>query len=244
MPYLAAEHSRLNPWRILELWCADLLALVWFARFTLLHAVQGEPLLAVPFENGRRQIRFVTIAGVAALVIELVFILALVVDERDRYAKGAVTDAQVVAVRETRRTAETWYDLICRFHDARGAPQTAHVRVETDKHVFPPTLPSETAQVLRSHARSANQIRIRFDPQFPARAWADGAGWDDGQKIYWFSLLTLFFQALITALFLLLLRKSSAGGLLPWWWDIYKVLPLFTGAFWLFTMGLIDRLLD
>ena len=76
-----------------------------------------------------------------------------------------------------------------------------------------------------------------------SRAWVDGAGWDDGQKIYWFSLLTLFFQAIVTALFLLLLRRWS-GELLPWWWDIYKVLPLVVGAFWLFVMGLIDRLLD
>jgi hypothetical protein len=57
-------------------------------------------------------------------------------------------------------------------------------------------------------------------------------------------LLTLFFQAWVTALFLLLLKRHTAREFLPWWWDIYKVLPLASGAFWLFAMGLIDRLLD
>ena len=116
--------------------------------------------------------------------------------------------------------------------------------MEANTHVSPPALPSETAQVLRSHGHGANWTHIRYDRQLPARAWADGAGWDDGQKIYWFSLLTLFFQAIITALFLLRLVKNSTGGFLSWWWDIYRVLPLFVGAFWLFARGLIDRLMD
>ncbi len=244
MPYLVAEHSRLDPWRILEVWCFNLLALVWFGRFVLVHAIQGEPLVAVPLADGRRRIKGVIIAGVTALLVELVFIFSLMFDERDCYAKAVVTDAQVTAIQVRLRAVATWYEVDCRFHDAAGMPHTAHFRVEAEKHHFPATLPAETARVLRRHAKGADQIRIRYDPTFPARAWADGAGWDDGEKIYWFSMLTVFFQAIITALFLLLLWKASSGGLLPWWWDIYKVLPLCVGAFWMFTMGLIDRLLD
>jgi hypothetical protein len=244
MPYLTAEHSRLEPWKIVELWCVNILALIWFARFAIVHAVQAEPLLAVPFEDGRRQIRLVRIAGITALLVESVLTFSLMYDERVRFAKAVVTDARVVAVREIIRAVETWFEVDCRFQDARGTPHAAHIRVEADKNILPAALPPETAKVLRSHAHGSDRILIRYDPQFPARAWAEGAGWDDGQKIYWFSLLTLFFQAMITALFLLLLAKHSAGGFLPWWWDIYKVLPLFAAGFWLFAMGIIDRLLD
>jgi len=243
MPYLAVEQSRLEPWRILELWCADILALAWFVRFVFEHVLEAEPLAAMPFADTRAQMRGVATAGVAAVVVELLFTFSLMLNERDRYKYGTTTDATAVAVRQINRPATTWYEVDCRFKDASGQPRQAHVRVEAEHHVFPATLPAATAQVLSSHGRGTSLIAIRYDPQFPARAWADGAGWDDGQKIYWFSMLTLFFQAIVTALFLLLLRRWS-GGFLPWWWEIYKVLPLLVGGFWLFVMGLIDRLLD
>src|SRR6266705_1140719 len=69
MPYLAIEHSRLEPWRILELWCADILALAWFVRFVFEHVVEAEPLVAVPFADTRAQLRLVTTAGVTAVVV-------------------------------------------------------------------------------------------------------------------------------------------------------------------------------
>src|SRR5260370_38235794 len=57
MPYLTVEHRRLEPWKIAELWCADIVALLWFVRFTIVHAIQGEPLVAMPLEDRRKQIR-------------------------------------------------------------------------------------------------------------------------------------------------------------------------------------------
>jgi hypothetical protein len=244
MPYLMTECQRLESWKIVELWCADIVALSWFVRFSVVHAIQGEPLIAVPFEDRRRQIKTVAITGVAALLLDVVLTFNLMHDEQNRYAIGLVAEAQVLSVREVKRELKSWYEIDCRFKDAVGVARKAHLRVETSKNAFPTGLPSETAQVLRSHGERGNLIQIRYDPQFPARAWAEGAGWDDGQKVYWFSLLTLLFQAIVTALFLLLLVKHSSGSFLPWWWDIYKVLPLFVGAFWLFTMGLIDRLMN
>lgn len=80
-PYLLIEHGRLEPWKSLELWCANILALVWFGRFALEHAVLGEPLLPVPFGDARKQIRIICIAGVTAILLELFFTLALVLDE-------------------------------------------------------------------------------------------------------------------------------------------------------------------
>jgi hypothetical protein len=244
MPYLIAEHRRLEPWKIVELWCADILALYWFARFTLVHAIEGEPLTRLPLEDGRKRIRMVTMTGVTVFVVDLLFTFFLMFDERQRYTQAAVTEAQVTAIQKNVRSAESWYEVDCRFQDATGAVQNVHFRVEAKGHEFPATLPYETVEVLRSQKRDLHPIRVRYDPQFPARAWAEGAGWDDGQKIYWFSLLTLFFQAICTGLFILLLVKLPEGDYLPWWWDIYRALPLFVGAFWLFVTGVIDRLLD
>lgn len=36
----------------------------------------------------------------------------------------------------------------------------------------------------------------------------------------------------------------STETALPWWWETFKALPLAVQAFWMFTMGLIDRLMD
>jgi hypothetical protein len=243
-PYLDIEHSRLELWKIFGLWCADILALVWFARFTLAHAILREPLVPVPFENGRRQLKAVIYAGTAALLVDAAVAAYAIWDEHQSYARGQVAEGTVLDIRETRRAVETWYEVHCRFKDSKEVMQTVWLRVESDRNTFVPTLPAQTISVLLSHSKNGDTLAVRYDPQFPARAWADGAGWDDGQRIYWFALLTLFFQAMVTAVFLLQLAKRSASNLLPWWWDIYKVLPLFVGGFWLFIMGLIDRLMD
>lgn len=242
-PYLLIEHRRLEPWKILELWCADILAFVWFGRFVLEHVVLGEPLQSVPFADARKQIRAVCIAGATALLLELMFTLTLALDERDSYAHGSVTDGTVLRLRRIDRSAAHWYEVDCGFTNAAAQWREAHLRIEAQNHLLPPGLPPQTIQALTSPHPEGERLRVRYDARLPARAWADGAGWSDGQRIYWFSLLTLFFQALITALFLLLLSRFR-GQSLPWWWDIYKVLPLVTAAFWLFVLGLIDRLMD
>jgi hypothetical protein len=244
LPYLTEECGRLEPWKIVELWCADILALWWFIRFAVVHAIWGEPLTAVPFENRRHQIRAVAITGVAALLLDLGFTFYLMYDEQARYARGMVTEGQALDVQVHTRELEDWYEVDCRFTNAAGAAYVVHVRVEAKGHNFPTGLPAETSEMLTAKSPQGTPLRVRYDPQFPARAWADGAGWDDGNRIYWFSVLTLMFQAIVTALFLSLLAKFSLGAALPWWWDIYKVLPLCVGAFWLFVMGLIDRAMD
>jgi hypothetical protein len=244
MPYLKVEHGRLEPWKIVELWSADLVALFWFVRFSVVHAIQGEPLLAVPRDDGRHRIRVVVLIGTGALLVDLAFCLQLMSDERVRYLQAVPTEAEVISVREWTRELATWYEVEYSFKDAAGLTQTAYQRVEGKNHELPATLPPNAKLVLTSHARSQKMIRIRYDPEFPRRAWIDGTGWDNGDAIYWFSLLTLMFQAMVTALFLLQLKMRATSNFLPWWWDIYKVLPLAVGAFWLFTLGLIDRLLD
>src|SRR5947209_1799577 len=93
--YLAQEHRRLEPWKIAELWCADMVALWWFVRFAIVHAIQGEPLSPLPLEDGKKQMRGVAITGVTVLAVDLVLTLSLMYDERVRYSQGAITNGQV-----------------------------------------------------------------------------------------------------------------------------------------------------
>lgn len=242
LPYLVMEHRRLEPWKILELWSADVLALFWFIRFMITYAIVGESLLASRIENGRQRLKSISTIGLAVIALDLLLTLHLMYDEHARYTKGIITEAQATSVHKTERQLETWYEVKCQFRDERTLPRHVTLRVEAKGHALPAALPAETVQVLKS--RSPGPVRVRYDPAYPNRAWIEGAGWLDGDTIYWFSMLTLFFQAAVTALFLLILALYLKNNILPWWWDIYKVLPLAVGAFWLFMMGLIDWLMD
>ena len=236
------EHRRLEPWKILELWSADVLALFWFVRFTMLYAIAEEALGASRIENGRQRLKSFATIGLAVIAIDLLLTLHLMYDEHVRYTKGIIAEAQATAIHKSKRELETWYELTCQFRDERTLPRTVYLRVEAKGHALPSGVTAETFQTVATC--TPGPVRIRYDPAFPNRAWIDGAGWEDGETIYWFSMLTLFFQSAITALFLIFLAVELKNNILPWWWDIYKVLPLAIGAFWLFMIGLIDKLMD
>jgi hypothetical protein len=238
LPYLIMEHRRLEPWKILELWSADVLALFWFVRFTMLYAIAEEALGASRIENGRQRLKSIATIGLAVIAIDLLLTLHLMYDEHARFTKGIITEAQATSIHKSERELESWYELKCQFRDEMTRPRHVTLRVEAKGHVFPAALPAETVQALTSG--TPGQVRIRYDPKFPNRAWIEGAGWMDGDTIYWFSLLTLFFQSAVTALFLIFLAVDLKNNILPWWWDVYKVLPLAVAAFWLFFIGLID----
>jgi hypothetical protein len=241
-PYYAVELRRFDLWKIGGLWFNDIVGLLWFARFAFVHAVIGKPLPTRPVKEGRATFRRVVIAIVLAMAIDFSFTLYLMWDEGEGYSRGRVTQAQVVLVEKHERQKATWYDVECVFTDERGQPHQAHLRVQAAEHQFPATLPKRTAELLTQGG--AGEIRIRYDRSLPERAWFDGATWDDGQALYWFSVLTLFFQALLTALFLLFLSRYSTADTWPWWSDLSAALPLTCETFWMFTIGIIDRMMD
>ena len=243
MPYLLVEHRRLEHWKLFGLLSGDLVALLWFGRFAFEHAVLGRPLSPMPINDGRRHFKTVAWVAVAAILIDLAFTFYLMLDERSAYARGSVTDAHVIAIKEKKRSAARWYELDCTFKDQAGTSHKTHLSVQAKKHVLPSQLPIEAIRLLEVPNHAPRMIPIRYDPRHPARAWIDGAGWHNDNGLYWFSLLTLLFQTILTALFLLLLN-AYRGSLFPWWWDIYKALPLAVEAFWMLIMGLIDRMMD
>jgi hypothetical protein len=243
LPYLRAEYSRLSFWKLAGLLFSDISAFIWFLRFAFVHAIMGKPLLSMPVKQGQKPFKFFAIAVVAAILIDFGFSLYLMHDEKSGYAQAQVTRAQVLSVEAHKREKSDWYELDCRFNDELGKTHLAHVRIWADQHQFPSTLPAETVQIV-TKKQKGETILIRYDRDFSKRAWVDGAGGDDGNSIYWFSILTLFFQTIVTALLLLLVAGASKNGTWPWWSEIYKVFPLAVEAFWMFTMGMIDRMMD
>jgi hypothetical protein len=247
LPYLLVEHSRLEAWKAVGLWIGDVAGLIWFGRFVLAHAVLCEPLADVPASEQTEEFKFLVRAGLLAIVLDLIMSVYLMVDESYGYRHAQTTRAEITAIQVHRRELADWYDLDSTFTDAAGIRHKAHLRVEANRHVFSGKLPAEAIQVL-SHPETAvgKLVPIRYDTRFPPRAWIDKQGWDDGNKLYWFSIGTSCLQTAVTGLFFLLLypaRKAMQGGW-PWWRDLYKMLPLASEAFCMLMMGLIDRLMD
>jgi hypothetical protein len=246
LPYLVVEHRRLEDWKIAGLYIGDAVGFLWFARFVYLHGILRFPLAPIVPEEGRRSFRLLVWSGIAAVLLDCAFTLYLFGAERSSYERGQVAEAQVVKVVEHRRREATVYELDCAFRDAGGAPHEAHVRVRAEHHELPAGLPAEAARMLegRGQHQSEHVIPIRYDPQFPARAWVNGLGWEDENGLYWFSVGVLCVQAAVMGVFFLLLVPFSSKGEWPWWWDMYKVLPLAAETFCMLMMGLIDRLMD
>ncbi len=244
MPYLSVEHRRLETWKIAGLWINDAAALLWFGRFVFIHAILGRPLTELRLSNGRARFKLVALAIVGTMLLDLAFTLYLMSDERASYVRGLVTDAKITRFHERKRPETTWYEFDCSFKDEAGLLHETHLRVIAKHHVLPTTLPREVANALTVRGEGHEMIRIRYDRHTPARACIDGLGWEDENGLYWFSLLTLLFQAIGTLLFLLLLWQQSERRILPWWWEVHKALPLAVETFWMLTTGLIDLLMD
>ncbi|HSU56777.1 MAG TPA: DUF3592 domain-containing protein [Candidatus Dormibacteraeota bacterium] len=244
MPYLIVEHQRLETWQIAFLWIGDFTALLWFVRFAFVHAVLGRPLTDVLLSEGRKTRKVVVIASIGAMVLDLVFTVYLMVNERAGYQQGVVTQAEVFAIQVHKRELATGYDLDCRFKDELGIQHQAHLRVLAKRHEMPSGLPYPAARLLEGASDADHHIPIRYDPRLPERAWINGLGWEDENGLYWFSVGTLLLQGGLVLLFLLLLPRSPRDRTLPWWWDMYKAVPIAAEAFCMLAMGLIDRLAD
>jgi len=247
LPYLLVEHSRLETWKVIGLWIGDIAGLVWFGRFVLAHAILAEPLVDLPASEQTQEFKFIVRAGILAIVLDLLMSAYLMVDEHYGYRHAQITRAEITSIQVHRRELADWYELDSTFVDADGKRHHAHLRVQADRHVLSGNLPAEAIQILSHREMAVGKLMpIRYDTRFPPRAWIDRQGWDDGNKLYWFSVGTSCLQTVVIAVFFLFLypvRRGMQGGW-PWWWDIYKLLPLLSEIFCMLMMGLIDRLMD
>lgn len=243
-PYLSVECRRIKPWMMVGLWSGDVFGLFWFVRFIFTHALAGEPLVPIPVQDARQQIRQLVTMGLIALAADFGFSLYLMWDEHQAYAKAVPIQAEVARVQVIKRPEYTWYELNFRFKANDGAYHEAHMRVGAKGHVLPGNLPLEVVALLSGQKTNQSNIPIRYDPKFPSRAWIDGAGWEDGNGIYWFSIGVLLVQGALTLLFFLFIVRHAIQGSLPWWWDIFKVIPIVSEAFLMLMGGLIDRFMD
>ncbi|SRR6266542_675286 len=227
-PYLEREHRRLEPWKAVLLWVGDITTLAWFTWYCIDHILRRRP-----FEPRRaRTWSFALFSILFALACDLAVTVALILDERAAYQSAVETDGQVTAVAvKTFQSGIVKYDLTYRFLDRAGEWHTARYTVRSRPgEGFPPEMPREVDEALRA-GRRAFPVRVSYHPNWPNRSWVRGTGWDDADRLHYFSLLPLLFQLIGLLVFILLLRAEvQRTGTSPWWHDLYKVFPLMVEA--------------
>jgi hypothetical protein len=243
-PYLKAELGRLTIWKLAGLYFGDVVAFCWFLRFAFAHAVLGHPLSSKPPATNRKSLKIMALGFGAVIIVDLSFSLFLMRDAYDSYHRASIAQAKILSIEKHVRELATWYELEGEFTDTYGVLQHIHLRVHADRHALPSALPPEAVLLLNGAGNERPAVRSRYDQQFPKRAWLDGAGWEDGNEIYWFSIACLCLQTGLTILLLLLMAPHTAKASPPWWWGLHKALPLAAEAFLMLASGLIDLLMD
>lgn len=244
LPYLKVEHHRLESWKIIGMWTGDVTAFFWFLQFAFSHGLLGKPLSGVRVSDGRKQLRRLALVAAAAMLVDFAFTLEVLRSEWQGYRRGVTAEAQVIAIKVHKRPEATSYGISCSFRDSRDASHNAYLRVLAKNHEFPNALPLDVQQVLSSQGNQPATIPVRYDPQFPGRAWIEGLGWHDENGLFWFSLSALALQAITMLILVLFLLPCSPSGHWPWWWEVSRVIPLAAEVFCMLGMGLIDRFMD
>jgi hypothetical protein len=239
-PYLEREHRRLEPWKAALVWLGLGVALLWFLQFCAAHGLAGRairPPSAGPGGLGRAWwLALVTI--LVAIASDAWMVSRCMWDEQAGYAAAVRVPGQVQAVQRREFPESTHYVLHCTYRDRAGNFRRTRFKLyANDRHGLPPA-----AAAIRA-GRAPFPVEVAYDPALPARDWLAGAGWDDGNRLHWFSLSILAFQAITLPLFMIALAKyRQLAGAYPWWYDLHKAYPALIAAAFLLVFGLIELL--
>jgi hypothetical protein len=253
--YVRNELARLEPWKAAMVCAGDGVAAAWFVRFAIAHFLLRKPLRDRPLGRRTRAAVAWFIASMAAgLAVDAAFTVYLRYDDLARYKIATPATAHVRNVDGSYASEGRNYELACEWRDAAtGRTFAGTLRVHADggrraserdvetarlaKHGlatsrpitgFPPNLPWDTALALASDRPPAT-VQIRYDPQWPARAWLEGVPEDDN-GLFFVSLAILFVQGWVTLIVAVAAwgrasAKRRRDRVLPWWLDLAKVIP-------------------
>jgi hypothetical protein len=242
-PYLEREHRRLEPWKAALVWLGLGLALLWFLQFCAAHGLAGRairPPPAGPGGLGRAWwVALVTI--LAAVAADGWMVLRCIWDEQAGYAVAVRVPGQVHTLDRRDFPANVTYVLHCTYRDQAGNARQSRftLRDEAGKGL-PPGLPPGVAAAVRA-GRAPFPVEVAYDPSWPARDWLAGGGWDEGNRLHYFSLAVLTFQAVGLPLFMMALASyKRQTGAYPWWYDLHKAYPALIAAAFALLFGLLE----
>jgi hypothetical protein len=229
-PYMRAELRRLEPWKVAAIFSGDAIALLWFIRFSITHLVLGWPLEDRPAAVGARwALAAFLISMVGGLALDSAFTIYLNYQDAVRYEVATKTTAGVSGMTMNHGPKGRNWTLLCEWRDEATqrtfhAPLRIHASVSHNVPTMPPELSGEIAEVLKRNEIPPT-AQVRYDPQWPARAWIEGVP-NDENGLFFVSLFVLFVQLVAVVLAAVGAWASVFGGagVVPWWLDLSKAM--------------------
>ena len=236
--YLVSELRRLSYFEAAAIWLGDAIGLYWFLRYAVrwqLGLIECEPRI---LEDRRlpKMVWVMMISMGVGFLGELAMALLLTREEYTGFHRAvpAVCLVEKIQGDSAPKVARFWkIDGV--YEDDAGDSHrvTYYLHVKDDL----PLLPGNLAGAIRNK-QAGLQLPIVYDPEHPSRSWIEERGWDDGNRLHYFSFLILLFQFLIMLLFLVLLNdRVKQYNQLPWWTELHCLIPLGAQAFILALFG-------
>jgi hypothetical protein len=244
-PYFEQEHRRMEPWKTVLIWTGDAVALGWFLRFVTGHFVQGRPLRSRSWADFKHEKEYLVALGslLFAIGTDLAITLYLMQEDRAAFANAEVVVGQADSVKSHFHPETNHYELHVRYNDRHGGQHGGRFLVEERRDKgFPAAVPKQTVEALWD-GRVPFAVRISYDPAWPDRAWLTDFGWDDGNRIHYFSLIVLVIQVAGLLLFAEALAiVAYSSGRVPWWFDLYKACPFLVEVAFIALVGPFFRM--
>jgi hypothetical protein len=239
-PYFVRELQRLERWQAVLIWSGDIASLAFFTFFVYRHSLLGQPLQDRPWDEFKRErVWQVALLGfLFATGLDLAITLGLMYEDSTLFATADIVAGQVERV--VRYSDEQpVYVLLCRYQDKQGQWHTSDFMVNLLPANAPPRpgLPAPLVQAIQQ-GQVPFPVQISCDPAWPARSWLTDYGWDDGNRLHYFSLILLGFQ--IGGLFLFAVVGETASKnlpLAPWWIELHQVIPFLGQVFFMIVAG-------
>ncbi len=239
--YLINEHRRLSTFEIAMLWSGDVVGLFWFLRYVVRWqwGMLDEAPRPLPGSKFPLSAWFLVLSMAIGFVCESAMTWSLHQEEQTGFARALPSMCLLHRVTpQVVKGVPVYWKLDGRYRDQAGNsyPVTFYVR----EHEEIPRLPGPIVQAIRQ--RLANiALPIVYDPERASRSWIPQLGWDDQNRLHYFSLLILLFQFLFSIMFVLLLSESIKNHKhLPWWTELHGLIPLGCEAFIMALFGGIE----
>jgi Protein of unknown function (DUF3592) len=185
LPWLAAEHRRLEPWKVPVVWMSEAIGLLSFVGYTISVALPAGPRPRTP---GKFAVRVVLLGA----CLDAAFSGWSLAAEYLAHGRAVRVPAEVVAgkARET-HPGHTTFTFTCTFRDPNGGVHAAWFPLVRNADV-----PVPVQQAIVGGQLPA-AIDVLYDPECPGRTWLADVEYSDDGRVYFYSLMSLFCSTLL-----------------------------------------------
>lgn len=215
LPWLLAENSRLEPWKIPFIWSSELAAFVLFMEYGLQQIVQTR----------WNRSRITVHAFIVATLLDLGLSAYSIIEENAAHNRALPAAGTVDAGYSWMESSgHTRYTLDYRFHDQTGKQYGGWYSDISDG------VPDDVRAAVDNQNFPAN-IAVSYDPKWPTRSWLADVPYSHDNRLFIYSLFVIMLSVPLGGALALLHRSMS-------WFPDARMAPFFS-ATWILCLGAI-----